>query len=182
MEYVEPITKMEDIERVKSYFKKRNYRNYILFSLGINCGLRISDLLKLKAVDVRNQGKLKLREEKTGKSKMQKLPYPIYELLQDYVKDMEDEDFLFSSRVGTNKPITRQQAHKLIKIACADLGIDRVVGTHTLRKTFGYHFYKAKKDIALLQDIYNHSSPSITLRYIGINQENIDNAMSDFYL
>jgi len=56
------------------------------------------------------------------------------------------------------------------------------IGTHTLRKTFGYHFYQKYKDIALLQELFNHSAPSVTLRYIGINQDMIDVAMKEFKL
>lgn len=56
------------------------------------------------------------------------------------------------------------------------------IGTHTLRKTFGYHFYQKYKDLALLQELFNHSAPSVTLRYIGINQDMIDDAMREFKL
>ena len=62
------------------------------------------------------------------------------------------------------------------------IGIDYKIGTHTLRKTFGYHHYKKFKDVALLQKIFNHSSPAITLRYIGIDQEEIDESYNNFIL
>ena len=62
-----------------------------------------------------------------------------------------------------------------------NVGLDEI-GTHTLRKTFGYHFYNQTRDIALLQELFNHSSPSITLRYIGINQDKIDQAYDNFSL
>ena len=54
------------------------------------------------------------------------------------------------------------------------------IGTHIMRKSFGYHHYQQYKDVALLQTIYNHSSPSITLKYIGINQDNIDLGYRNF--
>ena len=54
------------------------------------------------------------------------------------------------------------------------------VGNHTLRKTFGYWFYKATKDIAMLQEILNHSHPSVTLRYIGITEEETQNVLKHF--
>lgn len=54
------------------------------------------------------------------------------------------------------------------------------IGTHTLRKTFGYHFYKKTKDVAMLQDIFNHSAPVVTKRYIGITQDEIDEAIDKF--
>jgi len=56
------------------------------------------------------------------------------------------------------------------------------IGTHTLRKTFGYHFYKKTNDIALLMELFNHSSQSITLRYIGMNQDFMDEQLIDFNL
>ena len=56
------------------------------------------------------------------------------------------------------------------------------MGTHTLRKTFGYHYYKKFKDIAMLQKIFNHSNPAITLNYIGIEQDKIDESYKNFIL
>nr|WP_231690017.1 tyrosine-type recombinase/integrase [Cytobacillus solani] len=56
------------------------------------------------------------------------------------------------------------------------------MGTHTLRKTFGYHFYQKYKDVAVLQQIFNHSSPAVTMRYIGINQDIMDEAVDGFSL
>ena len=55
------------------------------------------------------------------------------------------------------------------------MGIKEKIGTHTLRKTFGYHAYIKTKNIALIQKLLNHSSPSVTLRYIGITQDDLDN-------
>lgn len=59
------------------------------------------------------------------------------------------------------------------------VGLDGI-GTHTLRKTFGYHFYKQTKDVAMLQEIINHSDQRATLRYIGINQNTMNNGMKKF--
>ena len=56
------------------------------------------------------------------------------------------------------------------------------MGTHTLRKTFGYHYYKKFKDIAMLQKIFNHSNPALTLNYIGIEQDKIDESYKNFIL
>ena len=56
------------------------------------------------------------------------------------------------------------------------------IGTHTMRKTFGYWFYKQTKDVAKLQSILNHSHPSITLTYIGITEEEIQDSLNDFVL
>lgn len=67
-----------------------------------------------------------------------------------YTLDLEDEDFLFQSRKGVNKPITRETAYRVLKELEPKFKLDRV-GTHTLRKTFGYHFYKQFNDVVALQ-------------------------------
>lgn len=181
MNIVEPIRNIEKIEEIKNYLMKKSYRDFVLFNLGINCGLRISDLLKLKVGDVRGKYYLKMKETKTKKNKNQKLPMQIVEMLQEFCDGRDDEEFLFQSRKGDNLPLQRQRAFSIIKEATEHVGL-KDCGTHTLRKTFGYHFYQRKKDAAVLQDIFNHSSPSITMRYIGINQDVLDEALDDFYL
>ena len=90
-------------------------------------------------------------------------------------------DYLFRSRKGDNIPITRQQAYRIINNAAEALGlvernengviISGEIGTHTLRKTFGYHAFQNGTSLELLMDIFNHSSKSQTLRYIGITEE-----------
>ncbi|KYD02602.1 hypothetical protein B4144_3100 [Bacillus atrophaeus] len=91
----------------------------------------------------------------------------------------EDHEFLFKSREGINKPISRSMAYKILRADAEYVGLDDI-GTHTLRSTFGYHFYKQTKDVAMLQKIFNHSDQRTTLRYIGINQEAMNNAMKKF--
>ena len=78
-------------------------------------------------------------------------------------------------------PISRVQAYRVLNDAARELKLDEI-GTHTMRKTFGYWHYKQHKDIAILQDIFNHSAPSITLKYIGINDDVKDNTLKDFFL
>ena len=99
----------------------------------------------------------------------------------EYIADKHPNEWLFNSK-KYNHPITRVQAYRIIVNACKQAGILDNIGTHTLRKTFGYHFYKATKDIALLQYIFNHSSPAITLRYIGINQDLVNESLCSFEL
>ena len=71
----------------------------------------------------------------------------------------------------------RFAAYYIVRSACKEAGLQEKVGTHTMRKTFGYHHYRKFKDVAILQKIFNHSSPEITLRYIGIEQDEIEKAM-----
>ena len=181
MQFVEPIRDKKKIELVKVILKESGYRNYLLFLLGINSGLRISDILKLKVRDVRNRRYIEVKEQKTGKYKKFLITDSYKLFLQEYIMNKKDNEWLFISQRG-GKPITRVQAYRIISKACEKAGIEARIGTHTLRKTFGYHFYKEKKDIALLQNIMNHSSPSVTLRYIGINQDIIDKNLKSFGL
>ena len=95
---------------------------------------------------------------------------------------MTSEQFLFYSKKGNNKPITRVQAYKIINDAVKATGLCDKIGTHTLRKTFGYWHYQQFKDVAILQDIFNHSAPSVTLRYIGINDDVKDRTIAEFAL
>lgn len=178
---VEPIREKEKIKNIKLILKKSGLRNLLLFTLGINCGLRISDILNLRVSDVFNVDYIEIKEKKTEKYKKFPITKAYKKLLLEYTKDLQNNDWLFKSRKG-EFAITRIQAYRIINQACRKAGIKDKIGTHTLRKTFGYHFYKKTKDIALLQTIFNHSSPTITLRYIGINQDIIDANLKTFSL
>ena len=179
MKYVQPIRDENKIALMKVILKKQSYRNYFLFVMGINTGLRISDLLKLKVSDVKDKTHISIQEEKTKKSKRFLINANLRMEITEYTSNMNNEDYLFEGRKG--KPIGRIMAWKLLSTTATQAGLENI-GTHTLRKTFGYHFYQRKKDIAILQKIFNHSSPSETLLYIGITQEEIDNSVMDFSL
>ena len=100
--------------------------------------------------------------------------------IKNYLEERRNLTFeqpLFPSRKG-NGSIKRNQAYKILSEAAHAVGIKDNIGTHSMRKTFGYHAYKTGIDISILQKIFNHSCPSITLRYIGITQDDID----DVYL
>ncbi len=150
----------------------------MLFVTGINSGLRISDILPLRVSDTK-RAYFNITEKKTGKKKRIEMTPGLRREFKDYVEGKEDHEVLFKSREGVNKPIGRSMAYKILREAAQHVGLDDI-GTHTLRKTFGYHFYKQYKDVALLQDIFNHSNPRITLKYIGIDQDEKDKAMKNF--
>ena len=181
MEFVEPIRDKEKIEKVKRILKTNGSRDFLLFLLGINSGLRISDILKLKVRDVCNKDYIEITEQKTRKYKKFPITNSFKSYLNEYIMNKSAEEWLFPSQRG-KKSITRVQAYRIITDACIKAGIRTRIGTHTLRKTFGYHFYQAYKDIALLQCIFNHSAPSVTLRYIGIDQDMIDSSLKEFAL
>ena len=177
METVQPIRSLDDIARMKQALSGRDL---LLFNLGINTGLRISDLLALKVGDVRNRTELRLREKKTGKSKVLRFNSAIVETLAQL--DGDDSDYVFRSRQGGNKPISRQQAYNVLRGAAGRAGLDIDIGTHTLRKTASYHLYKNGVDLEIIMRMLNHSSPRETLRYIGITQDNVDNAILELSL
>jgi len=181
MKFVQPIRDKDKITEIKALLLKSNYRNYALFTLGINTGFRISDILEIKVSDVINKTHIAIKEKKTGKLKKAYINSSLKEELDKYIFDMNDDDFLFRSREGENKPISRVRAYQLLTDVAKKVGLEEI-GTHTLRKTFGYWHYKQHKDIALLQELFNHSAPSVTLRYIGINQDAMDASLQDFYL
>jgi integrase len=171
---VEPIRKKKDIEKMK---KALHGRDRVMFIFGINSGLRISDIIELKIEDVfESNGKPKdgiaIQEQKTSKPKY----FAFNKAIKDALKDVDTSDRkapLFPSRKGSSN-IGRGQAWKIIKDAAERAGLKENLGTHTLRKTFGYHAYKAGVDLSLLQTIFNHSSQGVTLKYIGITQDKIN--------
>ncbi|MGG3717398.1 site-specific integrase [Heyndrickxia ginsengihumi] len=179
MNTVEPIRNKSDIERMK---KALHGRNLLLFTIGINSALRISDILALKVGDVRGKDTLMLKEQKTGKTKQFRLNKSIQKAVRELVPaDAKDDDWLFPSRQGT-KPISRVQAWRILNEAAERAGVDVAIGTHTMRKTMAYHAYKSGTDISLLMRVLNHSSQRETLRYIGITQEQVDDVFESLDL
>lgn len=178
---VQPLRKKEQIEDMKWSLKKWcGQRDYILFLIGINTGLRVGDLVGLKIKDVKRKKKVIIREGKTKKPRTIQLTN-IYEEIQEYIKTLDNTEWLFPSRQGGNHITTTQAYRQLVKAANM-VDIEEGIGTHTMRKTFGYWFYKETKDIAKLQDILNHSKPEITKRYIGITAEEIEDSLNNFVL
>ncbi|MEK0224735.1 tyrosine-type recombinase/integrase [Bacillus proteolyticus] len=176
---VQPIRSKEQIADMKWALKRHcSERDYILFLVGLNTGLRVGDLLKLKVSDVRKKKKFLIREGKTKKARQLNLSN-IYDEIQEYIRTV-DSEWLFPSRKG-DKAITTTQAYRQLQKAADMAGLDSV-GTHTMRKSFGYWFYKQTKDVAKLQNILNHSHPQITLTYIGITAEEIEEDLDNFVL
>lgn len=173
---VEPIRDINVINDIANLLKTKSERNYILFVFGIYTGLRISDLLKLRVRDVKNKNYIYIREIKTNKEKRFILSEELQPIIQKYVADKKDYEFLFKSAKGNNKAISRQQAYYILKQAGNFFGLE-AIGTHTLRKTFGYFMYKQTKDITIVKELLNQSSETITRRYIGLTQDIKDNLM-----
>lgn len=181
MKYVQPIRDRDIILSMKNELLKTGFRNFMLFNIGINTGLRISDILSLKVKDVKNKTHISLIEKKTSKKTRILINSNLKIDLNNYIHNMNENEYLFKSKKGKNLPITRVQAYRILNNTAKKLNLSEV-GTHTLRKTFGYWHYNMYKDVAILQEIFNHSSPSITLKYIGINDDIKDKSIEGFYL
>jgi len=164
------VSALKSKSQIEAMKKVLNSRDKLLFTLGINMGLRISDLLKLKVSDVTED--ITITEKKTNKRRTITLNDSAKKAICDYIKGLSPDQYLFKSRKG-NEPIDRIQAYRILNDAAHKAGIKGNIGTHTLRKTFGYWSYKNGVDISLLQKVFNHSSPAITLSYIGITREDI---------
>ena len=180
MTTVEPIRSKKDVEKVERYLEKQSKRDHLIFVFGTNSGLRISDIVALNVGDVRGKNYVQIVEKKTGKPKRFPLNDKLKRLIADFVKNRRDKEPLFKSHWG--RRFNRITAYYMIRNACEAVGIEAKIGTHSMRKTFGYHHYQQFKDVAILQKIFNHSSQQITLRYIGIEQDQIDYSYSNFVL
>ena len=180
---VEPIRDIKKLRQMQEYLKGKDKRCWLLFNFGINTGLRISDLLPIKVMDVMSdKGQFRehftLNEKKTGKLKKIRLNDSIRKYIKEFIKefDLGNDDYLFQSQKGGH--IQRIQAWRILSAGAEALSIEHF-GTHSMRKTWGYWTYKASKyNIGLIMDTFNHSSEKVTLRYIGISQDQKDELYS----
>ena len=180
MATVEPIRNKKDIQKIEKILAKQGARELLLFVIGTNCGLRISDILNLNVGDVRNKSHIQITEKKTGKFKKFPINAKLKPLLEEFIKSRKNDEPLFLSHWGHR--LDRVTAYYIIRNACKKAKLQEKIGTHSMRKSFGYHHYQQFKDVVILQKIFNHSSPQITLRYIGIEQDEIDCSYNNFIL
>lgn len=174
MNKVEPIRNTADIQAMKEVLTGRNR---LMFIMGVSFGLRITDLLSLRIGDLRGKDSFVIGEEKTKKKRTITLNGTVKEEIAKL--DGADSEYVFKSRQGVNKPISRVQAYRILNTAAEKAGVkDRVgaFGCHSLRKTFGYQLHSKGIDITRIMAIFGHSSPEITLAYIGITDEEISDA------
>ncbi|MGO2083789.1 tyrosine-type recombinase/integrase [Vagococcus sp.] len=178
---VQPLRSQTEIDDFLFWLRRTSSpkRDTFLFILGINTGLRMSDIVKLKVKDIRYEKRPIIVERKTGKRKMLYLDN-LQEHIENFIKGKNDDEWLFPSRQQGGH-LKVNTVYKQYQRIAEDL--DRKdIGTHTLRKTFGYHYYRKTRDIATLMEIFNHSSERVTKRYIGITSDEIGNTLADFRL
>ena len=129
MNYVEPIRDVALVKDIDEYLSK-NTRDQLLFEFGIYTGLRISDILKFKVYDVQKDT-YTIREQKTGKQKSFEFNPILKKNLNEYIKGKENNEYLFKSRMGINKPISRVRAYQILK------HLQKIFSSSTMWKKFG---------------------------------------------
>ena len=186
MNVADPIRDLFDIDRIKNYLKEWNEKYYILFLVGINSGLRISDLRKLKVIDFMEASVHRLSEQKTGKKRKLYINKNILREVLGYIdkKGLVPDDYVVQSNKGNNQPISRQRMYDVCSQTAEALNLKSkmIFSPHSFRKTWGYHTYLRTKDIALIMTVLNHSSPSVSLRYIGMSEDIIEDKLKDIEL
>ncbi len=184
MNPVEPIRDKKKILAIKRNLKEEgNSRNYLLFVMGINTALRISDLLAIKVGDIIDKkGYIKdylhIKEQKTGRNTRIYINELVKQALENYfdsTKAMDPDSYLFKSE-RSNKPLDRVRVWMMIQEWIKEAGLEgERYGTHSLRKTWGYQARNQGVSIEQISEKLGHKSVTITKRYIGINQEEINN-------
>lgn len=167
-------------------------RNKLLFILGINLSLRASDLRTVKYsffFHKTNDGKLEFNEYYSLIPQKQKKTRKYIKLFfNDVVKNaimnyieyypIDDIDsMVFVSRKGDDEAIKEQTIWRILNDRAIEAGIKQNIGSHSLRKTFGYWTWHEAEDknkaLVILQQLFAHSSTQVTMRYIGILDEEI---------
>lgn len=201
----EPIKSMDDIFRISKYLiDSERYRDNMLFIVGINFGLRVSDLRVLRFSNLINDNltfkdSFAVFEQKTRNTRKRKknryitINNAVVEAVTLYLEhtgDVSLSDYMFrseSNRGGSlNEPLSRSSIDRILKGIVSDLDMNMKMSSHTLRKTFCYHQMvmsnNSSRKLLLLQRMLNHSSPAQTLDYIGITSEEIEEAYKNLNL
>lgn len=201
----QPLKSMKDIKSITDYFLSHNqYRNYLVLICGINFGLREWDLLHIRFKDIINNDNtfkvgFNVFEKKTRNTRI--TPKNRYIPINNAVKqaviiylqhnpNTSLDNYMFrnesNNSTDVNEPVTRKGLEYIIKSITKKLNIEGRFNTHSLRKTFGYQFMMKNKDdpraLYKLQKIFGHSSPAITLAYIGLDKEELTNAYMNLNL
>ena len=178
---VDPIRRMKDIQSISKLLSD-NPRNHLLFVMGTNNGLRTGDLLKLKVSDVKDMkigDTLVIKEGKTGKRNILVMNKSIHKSIQTYLEALKptDDHPLFASRKG-RRSITVQCVNNMVKKWVSEINLKGNYGAHSLRKTWGY-VQRTTYGVGfeILCKRFNHSSPAITMRYLGIEDKEVQNIL-----
>ena len=169
------VTSAKAVKQIQNALHRQHPRYGLLWMMGVETGLRISDLLTLQ---VRSLNQLPLPmtsifvgnvyESKTGKHKQFTLGLDVSERLTKHIRThrLKPEHYIFfSSATNKQKPISRQWAHRLIARTAKIRGL-QCVGAHSMRKIYACNLYRATGSLSAVQKALNHSYPSTTLMYL----------------
>jgi len=183
MKEVHAVKEADQLRDIPRYLAKHHsQREADVWEFGINVALRISDLLAIRFDDVDGE-ELRIVEQKTQKTRVVTLNTKAMQIIERRKSDHPDHVYLFQSvsrNISTARPVTRQY----ISTAFNDVGT--IVGvhlnTHSMRKTRGYHLHKSGQSIEVICKMLNHSSPSVTMRYIGIDADDVKKTYTNLVL
>ena len=185
---IELLNKCYDIAREHDKRRKTGEVSWeLLLLVGFNTSLRISDIRRFRVRDLRGRDYAEIKAQKTGKEARILINPPARRAINRLLSGRPGDEYILQSKqrdAATHKPraITRQRAYQIINEIARRAGIKDHIGCHTLRKTFGYHYYKMTGDVVSLQRILCHTSSRETLIYIGVVQEEIDESLMRFNL
>lgn len=191
MNQVEAVKTPEQRTQVEAQLLEAGQIYHDLWKLGINTALRISDLLALTMADVAaldpQAPALNIIEIKTGKPRKIVINAPARDILQRRLADYPTHRYLFQSEAVNidrrkAQPITRRSVGRVFEKVGQRIAPKVRLGTHSMRKTRGYAMFEAGRSIESICKVLNHSSPAVTMRYIGIDQQDIDQSYHEFEL
>ena len=189
---VQPVKDRDKLNQMIQFLElKGNKRDVLLLKFGLNTGLRINDILRLKVkhlfdsngnlneyLDLFESKTIKRRNRKLKQIKLNSIIRPeLISYVQYY--ELESEDWIFFSLREPLNPLDRVRAWSIFKKAATSAGVAKF-GTHSMRKTLAYNVYSETKDLALVMRLLNHNDPDHTLRYIGVVQHDLDTAYEQY--
>ena len=189
---VEAVKTNEQRQQVEAHLAAQDIIYSDVWKVGVNTALRISDLLSLTMSDVESldadKPTLNIKEQKTGKHRKIVVNQSALNVMQRRFTDHPDHVWLFQSdAVNRNrrqppKPINRRSVSRVFERVGQKVAPKVALGTHSMRKTRGYAMHKAGRSIESIAKVLNHSSPAVTMRYIGLVQQDIDESYTELEL
>lgn len=190
-----PLKKTAEYKGIQTFFKnEREYaktpikkyqadRNYMLCLLGFSTAFRAEDLLQLRVRDLES-GYISIKENKTKKNQIFGMDKRLHEDILSYIErnHLSEDDYMFYGQNNRMMPITKTQANRVLKRGAKGINLKCRFSLHSMRKTFGYHYYKQKGKLATLMKMYNHDDPNVTLLYICWDTNDAEKDRGSIYM
>ena len=192
MKTVQPIRDLDTLNRCYEIAREhdRTHRTgevswELLLLVGFNTSLRVSDFRRFRVEDLRGRDYAQMQAKKTGKAARILINPAARRGINRLLAGRKGDEYIFQSRekdpvTHKPRPFSRQRCYQIIHTIAKQAGVEERIGCHSLRKTFGYHYYKMTGDVVSLQRILGHSFQRETLVYIGVIQEDIDESLRKF--